>query len=143
MFSSCGRRPLPTRLSCLSRPLPVSNLLLVDAFGVSVVNARDDLTLQPFLDVGADRTQTRDTIDDINCQIEAIDLIENRKLERGVDAALLLIPAYMYVVVILAPIAELVNERSITMEVEDHRLVDGEQRIEIAIGKSMRMFSLR
>jgi hypothetical protein len=67
MSSSCGRCLLPTRLSRLSGPLPVSNLLLVDAFRVSVVNARDDLTLQQFLDVGSDGTQTWDTIDDVNC----------------------------------------------------------------------------
>ena len=85
----------------LSRPLPVSNFFFVDAFSVSVVNARDDLTLQPFLDVGADGTQTRDTIDDVDCQIEAVDLIENREFERSVDAALFLVPAHMYVVVIL------------------------------------------
>ena len=41
---------------CLSRPLPVSNFFFVDAFGVSVVNALDDLALQPFFDVGADRS---------------------------------------------------------------------------------------
>jgi NADPH:quinone reductase-like Zn-dependent oxidoreductase len=60
---------------------------------VSVANARDDLTLQPFLDVGADKTQTWDAIDDVNCQIEAVDLIENREFERRVDAAFFLVPA--------------------------------------------------
>ena len=112
---------------CLSRPLPVSNFFFVDAFDVCIVNARDDLTLQPFLDVGTDGTQTWDKIDDVNCQIETVDLIENRKFERSVDAALFLIPAYMYVVVILAPVTKFVNERSIGMEVEDDWLVGGEE----------------
>ena len=116
---------------------------LVDAFGVSVVDARDDLILQPFLDVGSDGMQTRDTIDDVNCQIEAVDLIENRKFERSVDAALFLVPAYMYVVVIPAPVTKFVNERSVGMEVEDHRLVGGKQRIEVPVGEPMRMFGLR
>src|SRR5580698_5532585 len=143
MFSSCGRRPLPTRLSCLSWPLPVSNLLLVDAFGVSVGNARDDLTLQPFLDVGSDGTQTWDTIDHVNCQIEAVDLIENRRFERSVDAALLLVPAYVYVVVILAPVTKFMYERSVGMEVEDHRFVGGKQGIEVPVGEAMGVFGLR
>ena len=56
------------RLPCLSRPFPVSNFFFVDPFGVCIVNARDDLTLQPFLDVGAHGTQTWDTIDDVDCQ---------------------------------------------------------------------------
>ena len=38
--------------------------------------------------------------------------------------ALFLVPAHMYVVVILAPVTQFVNERSIGVEVEDHRLVD-------------------
>src|SRR5579862_9725728 len=117
----------PTRSSCLSRPLPVSNFFFVDAFGMSVVDVRDDLTLQPFLDVGADGAQTWDTIDDVNCQIETVDLIENRKFERRVDAALFLVPAHMYVVVILAPVTKFVNERSVGVEVEDDRLVGGEE----------------
>jgi hypothetical protein len=114
-------------LPCLSRPLPVSNFFFVDPFGVCIVNARDDLTLQPFLDVSTDGTQTWDKIDDVNCQIETVDLIENRKFERSVDAALFLVPVYMYVVVILAPVTKFVNERSIGMEVEDDRLVGGEE----------------
>jgi hypothetical protein len=80
---------------CLSGPLPVSNLFLVDAFRVSVVNARVDLAPQQFLDVGSDGTQTWDTIDEVNCQIETVNLVENRKFERRVDAALFLVPAYM------------------------------------------------
>src|SRR5579863_3194487 len=133
----------PTRSSCLSRPLPVSNFFFVDAFGMSVVDVRDDLTLQPFLDVGSDGTQTWDTIDDINCQIETVDLIENRKLERSVDAALLLVPAYMNVVVILAPVTKLMNERSVGVEVEDHGFVSGKQRIEVPVGEAMGVFGLR
>src|ERR1700733_4382695 len=42
-----------------------------------------------------------------------------------------------------AAVAELVNERSVGMKVEDNRLVNGKQRIEIAIRKSVRMFALR
>jgi hypothetical protein len=42
----------------------------------------------------------------------------------------------MNVVMILAPIAEFVDERRIGMEVEDDRLVGGEKRIEVAVGES-------
>ena len=87
----------------------------------------NDLPLQPFLDVGADGAQARNTVDDVDCQIEAIDLIENREFERSVDVALLLIPAHMNVFMIRAAISKLVDERSIGVEVEDHRLVGGEE----------------
>jgi len=92
---------------------------------VSIVNARDDLTLQPFLDMGSDDTQAWDTIDDVNCQIEAVNLIENRKFERSIDATLFFVPPHMNVLMIRAPVSKFVNERSIGMEVEDNWLVGG------------------
>ncbi len=126
---------------CLPRPFPVANFFFVDAFGVSVVDALDDLVLQPFLDVRADGAQARNAIDDVDRQIEAIDLIEDREFERSVDVALFLVSAHMDVVMIRAPVGELVNQRGIGMEVEDDRLVGGEERIEVAIGKPVRMFA--
>ena len=82
---------LAARSICLSRPLPVSNFLFVDAFGVSVADARDDLILQPFLGVRCDGSQAWNTIDYVDCQTEAVDLIKNCELERSVDASLLFI----------------------------------------------------
>src|SRR5580698_6756936 len=76
----------------LSWPLPVSNLFFVDAFSVRVGDALNDLTLQPLLHMGADGAQARDAIDDVNCQIETVDLVENRELQRRVDASLLFVP---------------------------------------------------
>ena len=40
--------------TCLAGPFPVANLFLIDALGVGIVDALDDLTLQPFFDVSAD-----------------------------------------------------------------------------------------
>ena len=72
----------------LTRPFPVANFFLIDALGVSVVDALDDLALQPFFDVSADGAQTRNAVDDINGQVEAVDLVDDRKLQRGIDIAL-------------------------------------------------------
>src|SRR4029077_15991112 len=116
----------PTRSSCLPRPLPVSNVLFIDAFVVSVVEALDDLPLQPFFDVSANGAQTRNTVDDIDCQVEAIDLVDNREFKRSVDIPLFLVAAHMNVVMVRAPVTEFVNERGVGVEVEDHRLVGGE-----------------
>ena len=44
---------------------------------------------------------------------------------------------------ILAPVAEFVNQRSVGMEVEDDGLVRGEKRIEIAVGEPVRMLGGR
>ena len=92
-----------------------------------VGNALDDLSLQPFLDVSANGAHTRDAIDDIHRQMEAVDLVENRKFERSVDAALLFLTVHVNVVVVRAPVREFVNKRRIGMEVENDRLVGREE----------------
>ena len=127
--------------TCLSRPLPVADFLLIDAFGMGVVDALDDLALQPFLDMSPGWLQTRNAIDDVNRQIEAVHLIEDRKLERSIDVALFLVSADVKVVMIFSAVTKLVDERSIRVEVEDNRFVCGEQRIEIAIREAMRVFA--
>src|SRR6266851_991098 len=126
----------------LPRPFPVANLFLVDTFGVGVIDAFDDLILQPLFDVGADGTEARDPVDNVDRQVKAIDLVEDGKLEWRVDVALFLVSADMYVVMILATIAELVDERGIRVEVEDDGFVGGEKGIEVAIGESVRVFAL-
>src|SRR5271163_3157079 len=56
----------------LPGPLPIANFFLIDAFGVSIVNALNNLALQPFLDVSANGAQARNPVDDIDSQIEAV-----------------------------------------------------------------------
>src|SRR5579859_7610135 len=73
------------------RPPPVSDFGPVDAFGVGVADAVDDLSLEPFLQVRCGRLQSGNAIDDIDGEVEAIDLIANGKLEGRVDIALFLI----------------------------------------------------
>ena len=125
----------------LSRPFPVADFFFVDAFGVRVVDAVDDLVFQPFFDVGADGAQARNAVDDIDRQVEAVDLIEDREFQRRVDVAFFLVSAHMNVVVIRAAVAQLVNQRGVGVEVEDDRLVGGEERIEVAVGESVRMLA--
>ena len=40
-------------------------------------------------------------------------------------------------------IGELVNEPGVAVKVEDHRLILGEERVEVTIGQSVRMFRIR
>src|SRR3984885_3177899 len=108
-----------------------------------VVDALDDLALQPFFYVCALRMQVRNTVDDVNREIEAIHLIENGQLQRRVDVAFFLISTHVNVLVVRAPIAKLVDQRRVRVEVEDDRLVGGEKRIEVAVRESMRVLRLR
>jgi len=45
----------------------------------------------------------------------------------------------VHVVVVGAAVRQPVNQPRVAVEVEDHRLVDGKQRIEVAVGQSVRM----
>ncbi len=77
---------------------------------MSVIDALDDLILQPFFDVRPAGLQARNAVDYIDSQVKTIDLIVDGTLERSVDVAFLFIPTHMNVLVIGAAITELVDE---------------------------------
>src|SRR5208282_1652146 len=105
------RSSFPVRSSiALARPLPVANFFLVDAFGVRVIDAFDDLIFQPLLYVRARGMQARNAVYHINGKIEAINLIEDGEFQWRVDAALLFISTNVNVVMIRAPVSELVDQ---------------------------------
>ncbi len=58
-------------------PCPVADLILVYTFSMGIVQALDDLHLEPFLDMSPGRLKTRHAIDDIKTEVEAIDLIDD------------------------------------------------------------------
>src|SRR5271166_4847269 len=90
--------------------------------------------------VGADGTEAGNAVDDVDCQVEAIDLIDDGELKRRVDVAFFLVPAHVDVLVIPAAVGKFVDERGVRMKIEDDGLVDGEERVEITIRKPVRMF---
>src|SRR6185437_4204037 len=96
----------------------------------------------PLLYVSRRIANSSDAIDNINCQSEAVDLVSNCEFERRVDVALLFITAHVDIGVIRASISEFMNQPWIAVEIEDHGLVLGEQRIEIAIRKPVGMLCI-
>src|SRR5208282_2972546 len=123
-------------------PSPVPDFGLVDAFGVGVVNAFDDLSLEPFFKVGAGTLQPGNAIDDVDGKVEAIDLIYDREFQRRIDVALLFVPAHVNVVVIRPPIGELVDEPRVSVEIENDGLVFGKQRVKVRIRETVRMLRI-
>ena len=83
--------------------------------------------------------QFRYTVDYIDCQCEAIDLIIDRQLHRRVDVAAFLVATHVHVLMIGPPVGEPVNQPRVAMEVEDDRLVHGEQAVKVAITQPVRM----
>ena len=104
---------------------------------MGVVDAFDDLILQPLLGVGGGSLQLWNAIDDVHREIEAVDLVEDGELERRVDIAFFLVTANVEVVVISPAVGELVDERGVGVEVEDDGLVDGEEAVELVLGEAV------
>ena len=77
----------------------------------------------------------------IHGQAEAVDVVIDGEFQRRINASLLFVAAHMHVVVVRAPIGQPVNQLRIAVKIEDDRLVDREERIEIPIGKPVRMFA--
>ena len=86
--------------------------------------------------------QPWNAIDGVNCQAETVSFVVHSQFHRRVDVALLFITAHMQGLV-GAGISQAVNQPGIAVEVEDDRLVDSEQRIEVSIGQTVRMFFAR
>src|ERR1700733_4454124 len=100
-------------------PSPVLDFRLVHAFGVSVLSAFDDLPLEPLLQMGPGTLQPGHAVNHVDRQVEAIDLIKDRELQRRIDVAFLFVPAHMNVVVIGPAISKFVDEPRVSVEVEN------------------------
>jgi hypothetical protein len=87
------------------------------------VDAFYDLPFKPLLELRTGPLQFWDTIDNVDRQVEAIDLVADGEFQWSVDVALFLVPANVDIGVVGSSISELMDQPGISMEVEDHRLV--------------------
>src|ERR1700730_5852594 len=130
-------------LQTLMRPFPIANLGLIDAIGEGVVEALANLVLQPILDVSAGDLQPGHAIDRVDGEVETVGLILNCQLERSADASDFLVAAHVQVDVIGPAVGQLVNQRRVAVKIKNDWLVDREQAVKVAVGKTMRMFAAR
>ena len=98
------------------------------------VGPASDLLVAEFLPgVAPDPLQPGDAVDGVDGQAEAIGLVVDGQLHRRVDVALFLVPAHVHVPVVLSAVGQAVDQPGVAVEVEDDRLIDGEERVEIVI----------
>src|SRR5471032_1951358 len=83
--------------------------------------------------------EPRNSLYGIECELVAIEIIQHHHIEGCRGGTLLLVTAHMEVVVIVPAVGELMNHGRIAMEGKDHRLVGGEQLVEILVFQTMRM----
>ena len=84
--------------------------------------------------------QPGDAPDRIQRQLVAVQVVQHHHVERRRRGALFLVAPHMDVGVVAPPVGQLVNDRRVAVEREDHRLVCREQRIERVIRQPVRMF---
>ena len=82
-------------------------------------------------------------VDHVDREIEPVDLVADGELQRRVDIALFLVAADVEVAVVGAPVGKLVDEPGIAVEVEDDRLVEGEEAVEVPVGEAVGVLGLR
>lgn len=59
------------------------------------MNAFDDLSLKPFLEMRSGSLQPGNAIDDVDRQIEPVNLIADCKLQRRIDVALFFVASHV------------------------------------------------
>ena len=73
--------------------------------------------------------------------METIEVVDHAHVERRGRRSLFFVAAHMNVVVAGPPIGQAMDEPGIAVKGEDDRLVDGEERVEVTIGKAVRMLA--
>ena len=108
------------------------------------VSATFDLDIPEFLfGVSASCLEPGYAVYSVDSQSEAVYLVLDRQLKRGIYVASLLITAHVHVLVIIPVVAEPMDQPGITVEIEDDRLIHGEQAVEFALARAVGMLTGR
>ena len=88
----------------------------------------------------ADCLQFRDALNRINDEVKAVEIVEDDHIERRGRRAFFLVAANVELRVIGAAVGQAVNQPRVAVKGENDGFVFGEQRVEIRVGESVRMF---
>src|ERR1035437_4848277 len=130
------------RRQALVGPCPLTDLGRVLALGPRVRPGLGALVLHQLSHVAGPRRQPRDAIDGVDHQVVAVQVVEHDHVERGRGRSFLLVAANVDVVVAVASVCEAVDEPRVAVVREDDRLVRREERVELLVGHTVRMFRL-
>ena len=73
------------------------------------------------------------TMDGVDSEGVAVDVIEHDHVERRRRRALLFVATDVQVVVVVPPVGQPMNQPRVAVIGEDHRLVGGEERVELVV----------
>src|SRR5665647_2277637 len=126
-----------------SFPFPIPNLRHVLAVSVDVLPVLNQLFLELLLQVDTLVAGLRQAVDGVHHEVEAVQIVQHRHVEGRGDGALFLVAADVDVVVVGAAVGQPVDQPRVGMEREDHRLVLGEDFVEIRVAQAVRVFARR
>src|SRR5678816_2659934 len=110
--------------SLLRRPPPLADVGTVNPELVCISLTRHLLIPEFLFRVRARCFQFRNSVDDIDCECETVNLVIDRQLRRCVGVAAFLVAPHVQVPMIRTCVSEPVYEPRVAVEVEDNRLVD-------------------
>src|SRR5437762_5018735 len=79
----------------------------------------------------------------VDSQLEAVHIIQHHHVEGRGSCALLFVAAHMEVVVVMAAVAQAMNEPRIAMISKDDRLTGGKDSVKRLVAQPMRMLASR
>ena len=123
-------------------PFPVANLRQILAVLIDVELVLYKFVLAQLLEIRALGPESRNAIDDILNQMEAIQIILHAHVECRGDGSFFLVAAHMDVAIGSA-VGQAMHQPRVTMKAKDNVFVFGKQRIEIGFAQSVRMFAAR
>jgi hypothetical protein len=124
-------------------PLPVADFRHVLTVFVDVLLVLDQLVLELLLQVNAFVAGLWQAVDGIHYEVEAVQVVQHRHVEGRGDGAFFFVAAHVDVAVVGAAVGQPVDQPRVGVEGEDHRLVLGEEFVEIHVAQSMRVLGSR
>src|SRR5438445_6443544 len=124
-------------------PDPIHDFGRILAVVPRVLSGAQPLIDHLLADVRRLRAQRRHAVDDVYDQVITIEIVEHDHVEWRGRRAFLLVSAHAVVGVIGTPVRAAMNQPRIAVVSEDHRLVLGEDLIELRITQAVRVLGRR
>src|SRR5262249_44638182 len=108
-----------------------------------VVPAGDLLVAESFQSGAADSLQSRNVLNRIHGQSEAINPVLDRQLQRRIDVAFFPVTVDVEVGMVPATVSQAMDKPRISVEIENDGFVWGKEQIEISLRQPVRMICPR
>src|SRR5271166_3645943 len=105
-------------------PLPFCDIRFVDAVFVGVAAAGYLFAFELIFGMSTCHLEFGHTINSIDRNTEAVNLVANSQLKRCIDASLLFVTAHVHIGVVMATVSQTMDHPWISMEIKDNRFIE-------------------